>query len=381
MALRRKESADPLVATETWFLKHGMPWFVPAERARARAALAPRRFVPLAVAAGLVGLGVGVGLAYLSGTVAVAPALLLTLAVAGFVAYLLTAMRARPILTYALARTGASLPRLLPMATRALPLLLVFMTFLFINAEVWQMSASLDAASLWITVLLFTVLGLAFFLVRLPEEIDRADDDLDDARVVQVCRGTPMEHEVQQLARQPGVLAEESHVIRYERVNLTLVLLITQLVQVLLMSLTIFGFFLVFGLVTMREETVEAWVGGDMHNVSWLPSLSAELVQVSTFLAAFAGLYFTVFSLTDEVYRREFFTGVVAELEQAIGVRAAYVAACRVRGHDIEVEVDAEVDRRRESGPSARPVPVDPDDQPTQPVALDDQPTRQLPLE
>ena len=50
-----------------------------------------------------------------------------------------------------------SLRMLFPMVTRALPLLLLFMTFLFINAEVWQVSATLDGGVLWVTVLLFTV--------------------------------------------------------------------------------------------------------------------------------------------------------------------------------------------------------------------------------
>ena len=45
------------------------------------------------------------------------------------------------------------------MATRALPLLLVFMPFLFINAEVWMMSAYLDGGCCGLTVLLFSSLG------------------------------------------------------------------------------------------------------------------------------------------------------------------------------------------------------------------------------
>jgi hypothetical protein len=376
--LRRTRSDDPLVETETWFLRHGMPYFVPEERSRVRAALAPRRFVPLAAAAVLVALVAGVLLAWVSDSVAAAPATLLTLALAGFVVYGLTALRARPILTYALGQTGASLGRLVPMATRALPLLLVFMTFLFINAEVWMMSAYLDGPSLWVTVLLFTMLGVLFFLTRLPEEIERADDDLDDERVVLVCRGTPMEAEAARLAQQKGLLAQESHVIRYERVNLTLVLVITQMVQTLLLSLSVFLFFLIFGTLTMQQEIVEAWVvDAGVHNLDWLPNLSVELLQVSTFLAAFAGLYFTVFAVTDDTYRQEFFTGVVNELERAIAVRAAYVAACRDRGESVDEEVEAEVSRRREQEAESREA----DRRTAEALAPDDQPTRQLPLE
>ena len=54
----------------------------------------------------------------------------------------MTALRGRPILTWALsAAPSAACAPLLPMVTRALPLLLLFMTFLFINAEVWQVAS------------------------------------------------------------------------------------------------------------------------------------------------------------------------------------------------------------------------------------------------
>jgi hypothetical protein len=48
-------------------------------------------------------------------------------------------------------------------------------------------------------------------------------------------------------------------------------------------------------------------------------------VQVAVFLSAFSGLYFTVVVVTDETYREQFFTGVMQELDRALGVRAAYL--------------------------------------------------------
>ncbi len=38
------------------------------------------------------------------------------------------------------------------------------------------------------------------------------------------------------------------------------------------------------------------------------------------------GLYFTVYAITDETYRRQFFTEITTELEHAVGVRAVYEA-------------------------------------------------------
>jgi hypothetical protein len=52
--------------------------------------------------------------------------------------------------------------------------------------------------------------------------------------------------------------------------------------------------------------------------------VSGQLVQVSVFLAAFSGLYFTVYAVTDETYRKQFFTAITRELEQAVNARVAY---------------------------------------------------------
>ena len=50
---------------------------------------------------------------------------------------------------------------------------------------------------------------------------------------------------------------------------------------------------------------------------------------MSVFLAAFAGLYFTVYAVTDENYRRQFFTDIADELEKAIGAQRVYAALLR----------------------------------------------------
>ena len=47
------------------------------------------------------------------------------------------------------------------------------------------------------------------------------------------------------------------------------------------------------------------------------------------FLAGFSGLYFTVYAVTDETYREQFFTAVTRELERAVAVRAVYRTPAR----------------------------------------------------
>ena len=80
-----------------------------------------------------------------------------------------------------------------PLVTRALPLLLLFTTFLFINTEVWQVASSLPRSILWTAVLLFAAVAVAFLLVRLPEELDGVTERIGDggARAQRAPAGEP----------------------------------------------------------------------------------------------------------------------------------------------------------------------------------------------
>jgi hypothetical protein len=318
----RRVLTDPVLAADEWFLQHGLTYFVPEERAAARSALRPRRILPFLLVVVLVASGAGGALAWAADQVSFAPATLLSLVLLAATWYALTALHARPIVGWALARTFGSLRTLLPMTTRALPMLLLFITFLFINTEVWQVASNLSAGVLWLTVLLFALLGIAFLLVRLPEEVDRTDDDVDERLLLDACRGTPLEGVCHELLEDPEAdPAAYAEVTGFERWNLILVLVIIQSVQVLLLAVAVFGFLVLFGSLVMTEPVMDSWLDRRIEGVT------PQLIQVATFLAAFSGLYLTVSTVTDETYREQFFGSVLREMERAVGLRAVYLAA------------------------------------------------------
>ncbi|MDQ4006777.1 MAG: hypothetical protein M3211_01615, partial [Actinomycetota bacterium] len=238
------------------------------------------------------------------------------------VGYAVVELRIWPILRWTLRRTLGSLRLVFPLVTRALPLLLLFITFLFINAEVWEVTSKMDGALLWVVVLLFSGLGVVFLVVRLPEEVDRVGEDADVARLDQRVQGTPVaaalvEADVDRLTAPP--------VRGLQRANLLLVLLVAQVTQVLVLSLAVFAFFIVFGRLVMTRTVIEGWTGEPLVPLGTQLLGSVQLFQVSVFLAAFSGLYFTVYAVTDQIYRDQFFTNVSHELERAVGVRTVYL--------------------------------------------------------
>ena len=321
MSAEPVEPAQALASAEVWFQRHGLPYFVPDERAAVRAALRPGRTLPLLVAVVVVAVAAGVGLAWFSDEISAGPALLLAIVLLAATWYALVALRARPIVGWALSQTSGSVRLLLPMTTRALPLLLLAITFLFINTEMWQVGGNLTVGSLWLVVLLFAILAVGFLFVRLPEEVDRADDHVDDAFLLRTCAKTPLAGACRELVDDPDAdPASYAEVTGYERWNLILVLMVVQVLQVLLLSVMVFAFLMLFGALIMTDTVLDGWQTPNPFNPS------RALVQVSTFLAAFSGLYLTVSTVTDDKYREQFFGSVERELERAVGVRAVYLA-------------------------------------------------------
>jgi hypothetical protein len=114
-----------------------------------------------------------------------------------------------------------------------------------------------------------------------------------------------------------------------------LVLFLSQGLQVFVVALAVFAFYIVFGVLTVPEPTVVAWVGAEPHYLidrfpSWLDgvpvitpiaeSLSTELLRVAGFIGAFAGLQVAISSTIDANYRQEFLGRISAEVREAVAV-------------------------------------------------------------
>jgi hypothetical protein len=321
-------TAAELRDVERWFVAHGLPYFVDDIRERVRSRLSRARIALVLTVALLVGAASGIVVGTLTeASFGIPTAASVALGLTAL--YALVSLRAQVIAGWALRRAFRSLGLLMPLLTRALPMLLLFVTFLFINAEVWQVSSSLDGGVLWGTVLFFGVAALLFLVPRLAEELDAFDDSIVAADLMAASRGTPLESAARRLVDEDIDLPEEAQVTGLQMVNLVLVLVIAQAVQVLLLAVAVFGFFMVFGAVAIDEDVIESWTADEVHHVLGLEVVSQELLQVSVFLAAFSGLYFTVYAITDELYRKEFFTTIMNELRRAVGARVIYRALRR----------------------------------------------------
>jgi hypothetical protein len=212
------------------------------------------------------------------------------------------------ILRWAGRRVFTQLAVSLQMLARAVPLLLVFALVLFINTEMWQVFSDMPEAFLALVGGLFVATGSLFICVRLPRE-------------------------VRELEREAG--GEGPALDRRQRFNVGLVMFVSQALQVLVVSIAIGAFFVVFGALAVGAEVRESWSvhsGSTVLNLTLFGQpiqITEALLRVSGGIAAFSGVYYAIAVLTDTTYREEFLEGVTEEMRTTFRARTAYLAALR----------------------------------------------------
>ena len=224
------------------------------------------------------------------------------------------------VLGWALRAALRQLKALGTMTSKALPLLLLFTTFGFFTAEIWQVAGALPRQQLWLVVGLFVVVGMLYMLSVLSDELRALGSTQRDPIDPGWWRATPFP--------EPGPGGERVPLRRMERANMVLVLILAEMVQVLVFSVLVFVFFVAFGLISVRSEVMAQWIGhdptvGSLFGV--LLPVPDELLQVSIFLAAFSGMYFVTTTVTDSRYRESFLDPLVDHLAVSLAARQSYL--------------------------------------------------------
>jgi hypothetical protein len=243
--------------------------------------------------------------------------------------YLFTS--ALPLVRWTVKRTFQELGEVFDLAARALPLLFLFNSFLFISKDVWEFAGEMTRHRLWAVVGLFVVFTVLFLVYRLPAEVRRVAEHDDHEAVSRACQGTPMAGVADRVDLHEGELP----LSRKQRGNVLMVLFVGQMLQVVLLALLVFVFFAGFGWVTMDGDHIREWTGlrpenavAFGHPLSYYVGfdLDRKLFQVAIFLAGVSGFFFAVSSMTDDAYREQFYERMNGELETAIQVRRVYLA-------------------------------------------------------
>src|SRR3954468_16928996 len=141
----------------------------------------------------------------------------------------------------------------LDLLTRALPLLLVFTNVLFLTGELWQSVRTMPTSFAVMLVVLITVVGGSCLLARIPREVRALEREVGGAG--------------------PALSGRQ-------RLHVGLVMLVSQGLQILIVGVAVFAFFVAVGLLMVNAEVRRQFMGSAGHVVLRF-NLFGEPVQVT----------------------------------------------------------------------------------------------------
>jgi hypothetical protein len=186
---------------------------------------------------------------------------------------------------------------------RAIPLLLLFALVLFMTTEMWQVASTVTSGVLAVTAAMLVGFGTLFLIAELPAEV----------------RALEREH------------SPTAPLSGRQRVNVGLLMFTSHALQVLVVSVAMGGFFVLFGAIAIRPEVLTIWIGAPGNELLAFDFLgeraviTEELLRVSGAIAAFSGLYYAIAVLTDATYRAQFLDRLTADLRDTFQARMRYL--------------------------------------------------------
>ena len=225
-------------------------------------------------------------------------------------------------------RTGQR--KMLAPLRQVLPILLLVVLFLFMTAEVWQVSH--DATPLGFFVVVAALIGLsaAFVAARASDALDGVSEFASWDQIHDLARSTSApDLPLTEPPPEPPDLRDDT----IGRGEASLLLWVTMTVQLLVVTTVVSLGFTVFGALMVRRQTMVQWT--ELEDVDWDPlvaltlagneyPIATETVLMATLLGVFSALQFAVSIMTDTDMQTAYFQVVREDAREVLAVRARY---------------------------------------------------------
>lgn len=235
---------------------------------------------------------------------------------------LCTATGIGSVLGWAAQMTLSNLASTGSLLLRALPVMLLTV-LVFFNGPVWTMASTVSRGRLWLALLFLFAIAASFLVsttLGLVRPILRPEAKRPEH--AQMLVGTPFESMPDRPRRVP--------LSRPERVNVIVVLSLSQITQVMTVAVVTGLLFGVFGLILISPELLAALTrggSGDGQLLGMTLPIPQALIQITMFLTALTFMYLAARAVTDKEYRAQFVDPSIEDLLLTLVARDRYRTA------------------------------------------------------
>lgn len=251
----------------------------------------------------------------------------------------------------------ASLP---PMIAKVLPVLMVSVLFIFVNADLWKLANGLSFPRTWAVL---GLMGLLAVFVVVTTSLERTARLLGRSRGDDIARFSDNDYE-RAAALEGGIWntaqdwAEEKKILEHRPLkiapwgNLIIIPMIGQIIQATFFMLLVFGFFMGFSSIAISDTTIESWMTVKPEHLKILgvdTNINAVVIKVSMIVAVFSGLSFVATTSSDEKYARSFLKPMIARIKHILIIRDIYLGLLTMPKNEVLVLHEEEENTEKES--------------------------------
>ena len=251
----------------------------------------------------------------------------------------------------------ASLP---PMIAKVLPVLMVSVLFIFVNADLWKLANRLSFPRTWAVL---GLMGLLAVFVVVTTSLERTARLLGRSRGDDIARFSDNDYE-HAAALESGIWntaqdwVEEQKILEHRPLkiapwsNLIIIPMIGQIIQATLFMMLVFGFFMGFSSIAISDTTIESWMSIKPEHLKILgvdTNINAVVIKVSMIVAVFSGLSFVATTSSDEKYARSFLKPMIERIKHILIIRDIYLGLLTMPKNEVLIPLEEEKSTEKET--------------------------------
>lgn len=233
-----------------------------------------------------------------------------------------------PIVRHEFAEIRSGQRKFFPPMRQVLPILLVALLFLFMTAEIWQVSHDMTAFAYAIVIIALLGFSAGFVVVQIRDQLDGVAhfDSWDEVDEVARSTSAPYPPLSDDPSDAPDLEADD---VGEHEIGLFVFVVMT--VQLVVVATVVAAALVVFGALVVRQETIVQWT--ELEEADWDPILSISLfareyaltketLLMSGLLGVVAAMQFAISIMTDSDFSTEHIDGVKDDAREVLAVRA-----------------------------------------------------------